>query len=609
MKVRFSSLIVATAFTLPLWAIQAQATPFAFDLIAAPMADLVGNSENVRLVQTSPIALNNANDLLFRGSSELAPFPAAPVTKMFLHKSGSGISELLRSDSGPGQPFIGFDFLKLGERAGTIAPTAFFTALGSSSSIQKLYRLDTGAPGSFDSTVGLVNGENSRNVAVGDSGFVARKDQTNANGSSPIKRSKCQNAAGSCNPLPEATISSGAAFNGDTPIAVNTTGQTAFIGRNPSDADGVDDVSIFVSKASGSSGAALALVSNNDAAPEFPLGSTFSGFFAPHINDAGKIAFTALVDVPMADSSSAVYTINADGSGLTRAVAGGDLELAGSAPSGLVKINNGGELAFAALDSATGNASLHMTVGGSPRLVAKEGDAIAGGITATKLGTFRFDFNDQGKLAFYAGPSPVDSGLFIASFDEEENGGGDTPNITQVAELVTGSDAVLSQILDQDELDATSGDLDLTLDYRFLTPVGVLDISVALLNSLDAVISETSLGSLVPAGDLFLTESLTIVESLADTMRNAVNAKLLFTLSDGLSDPPSIVQLDNIVLTGLLNGDFETGDLTNWADESEGNATVSNQRATLASVPEPATAGLLFAGLVGLGWLRRRTDA
>lgn len=600
MSARKSKLFAAAVFALPLWISNAQATPFAYDLVAQTGTGIDG--EDVFLSQNDFVALNESNDVFFQGLTLFStpdPLPTLRVAKLFLRKSGS-ISTLLRTDTTPGAPPpTNMQIVGMGERNAFTEPTVFFSTIANGS-FDQVFRLNSAIP--FDVANDTITTQNSSRFAVSDTGFVVRKDQDSFGG---ITRTKCQQDVGNpCNPIdPPTDMSPGISFNAPRQPSVNAVGQTAFTGRpDPFDLD----LGIIVSQSTGGPATVNVLVNQDDAPLGFPPGSTFTSFSEPDINDTGKIAFVASVRTNTGEDTHALYTINTDGTGLTRIASDSDLETPNDFLTGVVKINNANEVAFSSLDKTTfEGGALHMTVGGAPRAVAKAGDVIDG-IATTQLSITRFDFNDQGKLAFYGGPSTFDTGLFVASFDDSGSGGG--PNITQVAQLVTGSDAVLSQILNQTELDATSGALDLSFDYRFLTPDGALDISIVLLDDLGNEIGATLLGSLGPAGDLFLTETLTITEALADDMRAAEDVKLLFTLSEGLSGAPATLQLDNIFIAGLENGDFETGDLTNWLDESEGNATVSNEQVTLTTVPEPASVALFTIGLFGLGWLRRRRE-
>ncbi len=603
MSARIATLAMAAVFSLPLWSPQALATPFAFDLVAQSGTGIDG--EEVFLSQNDFVALNESNDVFFQGLSLFSqpdPQPTLRVAKLFLRKSGS-ISTLLRTDTTPGAPPpINMQIVGMGERNAFTEPTVFFSTIANGS-FEQVFRLNSATP--FNVANDTITTQKSSRFAVSDTGFVVRKDDVVADGRGPITRTKCNQGIGNpCDPIdPPIDMSPGVGFDGSTRPAVNASGQTAFTGRpNPLSID----LGVMVSQQTGSDPAVVTrLVSKDDPALGFPAGTKFSSFGEPDINNIGKIAFWATVVDSIGTENRAIYTINADGTGLARAVIESDLEIPGLFMSDKVKINNANEVAFGAFDETRTQSSLHMTVDGTPRLVAKTGDVIDG-IATTQVSTVRFDLNDQGKLAFYGGPSTFDTGLFVASFSGAPDGG--SPLITQVAEMSTSSDAILSQMLDQSALGAAgSGALDLSFDYRFLTTGGSMEVSVVLFDG--STETPNSLGFFNPVGNLFQTETLTIAADLADLMRNATDGvSLLFRLFEVPVDVRATVQLDNIILAGLSNGDFETGDLTSWRDESVGNASVSNQRVTLTSVPEPAAGSLFLAGLAGFGWLRRRSN-
>ena len=73
--------------------------------------------------------------------------------------------------------------------------------------------------------------------------------------------------------------------------------------------------------------------------------------------------------------------------------------------------------------------------------------------------------------------------------------------------------------------------------------------------------------------------------------------------------PGQTIQLDNISLANIVNGDFSTGDLTGWQFDGGAGAAIVTNGLDLIFVPEPATATLgvlnLFALSLTLGRRRR----
>ena len=157
----------------------------------------------------------------------------------------------------------------------------------------------------------------------------------------------------------------------------------------------------------------------------------------------------------------------------------------------------------------------------------------------------------------------------------------------RVAQLVTGSSVSLNQML----LGTTPSDaFTLGFDYRFTTGTGTLTVTLA----------DELLATLTPAGDLFQTVSLAIDAEHHANLLGRSNALLQFRL-EGVTG--STVLLDNILLPGLANGDFQATSLFGWSvlASEAGGVTL-----TVAPAPVPLPpAWLAMLGGLGLLWRRR----
>lgn len=142
-----------------------------------------------------------------------------------------------------------------------------------------------------------------------------------------------------------------------------------------------------------------------------------------------------------------------------------------------------------------------------------------------------------------------------------------------------------------------SFDVDLLSD-PLLAPEGAFDVGFTLEwlsgdGALEVFFGDLALGRFGPdaAGRILIEDIL----KTSDTP-----ASLRFALS---GTQGTTVTIDDVVLPGLVNGDFETGYLDFWRREGDTGIVIAN--ATLAPVPLPGAAWLLLAGLGALALLRR----
>ncbi len=160
------------------------------------------------------------------------------------------------------------------------------------------------------------------------------------------------------------------------------------------------------------------------------------------------------------------------------------------------------------------------------------------------------------------------------------------------AKLTTGSPASISQ-----NVSTGADDFNLSFDYRFESTSGFLDV----------VLNGVSLGMIAAPGTIdgaFSTANFFVDSSI---FGNLTDVTLAFIL-DGPSG--SSILLDNILFPGLINGNFETGNLNGWTGQSTGAGSVGV--ADLSTVPLPAAFPLLGGALSLLGffgWRRRRQIA
>lgn len=157
-----------------------------------------------------------------------------------------------------------------------------------------------------------------------------------------------------------------------------------------------------------------------------------------------------------------------------------------------------------------------------------------------------------------------------------------------VAALVGTDNALLSQIIPTPR---TSGEL--VFDYLFATTKGELLVQLGgtafATITAPSVLLDGSTTVRVPLdSDLFRTRTLSPTVSL-EFILNGMGIE-------------SGVLLNNIVIDGLLNGDFQTGDLQGWETGGTPGSAVGVNFAPgsqSVSVPEPTTLGLLSLGFAG----------
>ncbi|MEO3414567.1 hypothetical protein AAFO92_07940 [Roseovarius sp. CAU 1744] len=143
-------------------------------------------------------------------------------------------------------------------------------------------------------------------------------------------------------------------------------------------------------------------------------------------------------------------------------------------------------------------------------------------------------------------------------------------------------------------VDVPRGMFDLSFEYNLLQSDGLLEVFLGnnLLGSFTAI--DNGLAMINDIDPFALFGSSLPARALLD-----------FRLSGG---PDVTIQLDNVVMPGLLNGDFETGYFDGWRPNANGGAiAVVATRPSI--IPLPSSAGLLLSAvaLAGLGaGFRRR---
>lgn len=159
------------------------------------------------------------------------------------------------------------------------------------------------------------------------------------------------------------------------------------------------------------------------------------------------------------------------------------------------------------------------------------------------------------------------------------------PEPALAAKLTAGSPVTLAQVVD------TQGTaFNLAFDYLFATITGQLDVMLDNI-LLDSILAPAILESGLMTADILIDEA---------SLLGQTGINLEFAL-DGPTG--STVFLDNILFPGLINGDFQTGNLTAWQTTVTGSGSVG-----VAPVPEPGTLLLLGSGVVGMGAAARRRN-
>jgi hypothetical protein len=216
------------------------------------------------------------------------------------------------------------------------------------------------------------------------------------------KRFRAVAVAGSAAP----GIASGTFANVDAP-ALNDRGAVAFLATVRRGRESVDAIYVVAG------GKLAKVVAQGDAAP---AGGAFAGFGVPALNNAGAIAFAAVVEGRAAPGGVFV----AEGPRVRMLVAAGEESPIGgifSKFSERVALNDAGALAFTAvLKDATAPQAIFVVEGGRARKVAALGDSAAGGGVFSHFGLWPA-LSASGAVGFTASidRGPTDIAAFISS--------------------------------------------------------------------------------------------------------------------------------------------------------------------------------------------------
>jgi hypothetical protein len=170
-------------------------------------------------------------------------------------------------------------------------------------------------------------------------------------------------------------------------------------------------------------------------------------------------------------------------------------------------------------------------------------------------------------------------------------------DLNNVLQLTTATDNTFDLV--QDFTLRSFSPTELTFDYRILTPGAEV---VAYINNIE--VGRVIRRSLEPMDD-FETRVIPInpLALFGEILPELLTLKL--EIGDG---PGTTVQLDNVVFADIVNGDFETGDLSGWRFNGGGGVAMVTNGLDLVFVPEPATGtlGLLSLAALSLALGRRR---
>ena len=177
------------------------------------------------------------------------------------------------------------------------------------------------------------------------------------------------------------------------------------------------------------------------------------------------------------------------------------------------------------------------------------------------------------------------------------------------AVLKTGTPAILSQLVTN-----PGNDFQLAFDYLFQTGTGKLQVALEL-DGQSILLGDLLAPRMAQMAFEHFFQTYSYSDLCAQFMGVTCNANSIFTLAFNFDDPGhqgSTLLLDNIFFSDLtsgdnflLNGNFQTGDITNWHINDSQHVTVAANTANLIATPEPATLAVFFFGLLGLVLLRR----
>jgi hypothetical protein len=316
-----------------------------------------------------------------------------------------------------------------------------------------------------------------------------------------------------------------------------------------------------------------------------------TGFGFPHLmdmNNAGTVAFRATLD----SGDVGIFT-SANGGPPTTVVDTSGPFSDVSFPS----INVSGNVAFLATFDVGGGKGIFSGPNSVTDKIIAVGDVFKTSLgltrTVTEISGFGNDsFAKFGRVAFTIvdqfGKQYLVSGQRGLTIDID---------IDSIAQLTTATDNTLDMM--QDFTLTSFSPTELTFDYRVLTPGATLI----------AYINDIAVGNVVARGAMseFATRTIPInpLALFGEFLPELLTLRLELEGGPGMT-----IQLDNIVLADIVNGDFETGDLTGWRFGGGAGAAMVTNGLDVTFVPEPATTTLVLMSLFALSLaLGRRRDA
>ena len=358
---------------------------------------------------------------------------------------------------------------------------------------------------------------------------------------------------------------------GDGAVAINNAGQIATVVDTPTPGE-----ALIVGPLGGGGGGPFDIV--------IPSGTTvFRDFTSLALADNGSMAFTAVLD----SGEEGVYSVGNTGVVTTIADTTGVFQRISD-----VAFNEFGQVIFYGELDAGGGRGLFTGADPTADNVIWVGDQIFSRTVTVLTGNSLTDdsINDPGQLAFSAFFNDGRIRIVRADPDIEAQA---IPRelldgFTQLS-TANGTGVGMSQFLP-----LPVEPFDLSLDFQFLTDFGMLSL----------MLGELDLGIFGPedSGSLFFPSINPLdLFNPDNSVPDGVLLNLLLTGGIGAT-----VRIDDIVLPGIVNGDFETGYFDNWDfDRSLGGVAVVSAFDT-PSVPVPGVLALFSIGLAGFGLARSR---